>query len=381
MSPRRQETPLPANNQPVRFYKFVALSFLCLTLALLAVIGFMSSKRAVITVTTKDDPIEIKETVTVGDSGPDAIEGTLVTTTVSLEQTFTPTGSKSEPAQAVGEVTLHNDTNAPQSLVATTRLLTPEGVLFRLKDKVTVPANGEVKASVHADQKGESGNIGPVARFTIPGLNEAKQKVIYGSSSAPMTGGIATVGVLSAADIEKAKKQFVQALEKKGQDELLAKHPDRPGVFSTIQSVVEDTAVTGQEVSSFTMKGRATVLGVFYNQDQVRKTAEKALQKHAIDDIGSIRTADKEPKVVFGDYKSDRQVVELTVHHNAVVTLNPESKQLQKMMFFGKSKEEVRRYLLALDHVYGVEVTFRPVWVGTVPYVPDHVQVVVKQVE
>lgn len=381
MSPRRQETSSSANNQPVRFYKFVALSFLCLTVLLLGIIGFMSSKRATITITTKEDPISVESTVTVGDKGPLGIGGTVTTTIITLEQTFSPTGSKKEPALATGRVTLYNESNAPQSLVATTRLLTPDGVLFRLKDAVTVPAGGKIDATVNADQKGESGNIGPVDHFSIPGLNEAKQKVVYASSKEAMIGGISTVGILSMNDIDKSKKQLLDAMEKKGQEMFQAKYPDQPGVFSVIQEAIEHNAKVGEETGSFVMKGKATVLGVFYNQDQVRSTAEESLKKHAVDDIGTIRTTDKEPKVTFDAYHPDKGTADLTVNHNGIVTLNAESKQLQKMLFFGKTKEEVRRYLLSLDHVYGVEVSFRPMWVGTVPYVPDHVNIVVKQVE
>ncbi len=381
MSPRRQETSLPPHNQPVRFYKFVALSFLFLTVLLLGVIGFMSSKRATITITTKEDPIDVQTTVTVGDNGPLGVEGTVTTTIISLEQTFSPTGSKKEPGTAIGSITLHNESSAPQGLVATTRVMTPDGILFRLKDAVTVPAKGTVDAAVYADEKGAAGDIGPVERFSIPGLNEAKQKQIYASSKQAMTGGLSTVGVLSMEDIDKAKKALLDAIQKKGEESLQAQFKDQPGVFSVVQEVVEHDGKVGDEVGTLLMKGKATVLGIFYNRDQVRATAEEGLNKHAVDDIGSIRTTEKEPRVVFGEYNPEKGTAELTVYHNGVVTLNSESKQLQKMLFFGKTKEEVRRYLLSLDHVYGVDVSFRPMWVGTVPYVPDHVNIVVKQVE
>ena len=61
--------------------------------------------------------------------------------------------------------------------------------------------------------------------------------------------------------------------------------------------------------------------------------------------------------------------------------LNADSKQLQKVMFFDKNKEEVRQYVLALDHVNSVDVEFKPAWIQTVPPVDSHVKVVIKQVE
>ena len=65
--------------------------------------------------------------------------------------------------EANGTVTLQNISSRVQPLAATTRLLF-EGVLFRLDGRA--PANGTVKASVHADQVGLSSEIAPrVLRF------------------------------------------------------------------------------------------------------------------------------------------------------------------------------------------------------------------------
>ena len=46
--------------------------------------------------------------------------------------------------------------------------------------------------------------------------------------------------------------------------------------------------------------------------------------------------------------------------------------------FFGKNKDEVRRYVLSLDNVYSVDIKYSPAWMQTVPHVADHVSVVIK---
>ncbi len=66
---------------------------------------------------------------------------------------------------------------------------------------------------------------------------------------------------------------------------------------------------------------------------------------------------------------------------DGVVTLNPESKQLDKTVFFGKSAVEIRRYLLPIQHIQNVDIEFRPVWMRTVPPIADHVNVIIKEVE
>jgi len=50
-------------------------------------------------------------------------------------------------------------------------------------------------------------------------------------------------------------------------------------------------------------------------------------------------------------------------------------------MFFGKSKDEVRRYLLKLDHVRSVDIKFKPAWIRTVPHVGEHIEIIVKEVQ
>ncbi|EKD67967.1 MAG: hypothetical protein ACD_48C00133G0002, partial [uncultured bacterium] len=153
MVARRQQT--TQSSQSVGFYKFVALIFLAITLILFGVIVFMSSKRAVITITTRPEPIDITTTILVnGDDSARTISGSVVTTTVSGTNTYYPTGNKEEPGISKGTVTLHNETSLEQPLVATTRLLSSDGTLFRLKDRVLVPAGGTVEAPVYADQEG-----------------------------------------------------------------------------------------------------------------------------------------------------------------------------------------------------------------------------------
>ena len=378
MVSRHRQTSLQ-NEQPVRFYKFVALSFLIITLVLLGVIVFMSAKRAVITIVAKPTPVDVNTDIDIGSvTGGDDVDGVVTSTVVTLTKTFQVTGNHEEPAPATGTVTLHNDTSASQALVATTRVLSDAGVLFHLKDAVTVPANGKVVAEVYADKPGKDGNIAPT-HFTIPGLNEAKQKVIYATSEANMTGGVRTVGSLGSEDLESAKRAFADALQKQGQDVLSGKFPDKRAVFALASSDATSTAAVGATVGSFDLKGTATVVGIFYDNNSMTNLAKSLLSKRAIDDSEIIETGTKDPTVTLGEYHKDTQSATVHLFYDGVATLNPQSKQIERTVFFGKSKDEVRRYLLTLDHVHSVDVQFHPAWMQTVPHITDHVQVVIRE--
>jgi hypothetical protein len=379
MNFRRKQTTVQTDH-PIRFYKIVALTFLVITLILFGVVVFMSSKRATITITTKAEPIEVRGNVGINDSSEAVhVSGSVATTTVSVSRLFQPTGSRKEDGVATGIITIHNNTGADQPLVATTRFINEDNVLFRLKERVTAPANGTVDAEVYADEEGPQGEIGP-SRFTIPGLSLAKQEDIYGVSDVAMTGGTRTIGILSSADIEKAEVALRDELLEEGKA-LFAKTPDMLGVFELSDFSAKADAEVGTEVAGFTLSGNAIVTGILYDADDVQGYADTLLQTRAIDDASIIKPADVPPAVRLVQTDLEKGTATLEIINTGTATLNPDGKQLDKIMLYGKTKDEVRRYLLSLSHVFGVEVDFKPAWMRTVPHVADHVRVVVKNIE
>ncbi|MFA6427304.1 MAG: hypothetical protein WCW16_02560 [Candidatus Magasanikbacteria bacterium] len=369
------------SNQPVRFYKFIALSFLIVTVVLLGFIVFMSAKRAEISIVTRSEPINVQATVTIDPvQTKQIVSGFVTTTLIEAEQSFSPQGNKKEDGIAEGVVTLVNDGETEQALVATTRLLTPEGILFRMKDRAVVPAKGSIEVSVYADQEGVSGDIGP-STFIVPGLNEARQKIVYAKSTVAMQGGVRTIGTVNEDDIEKAEKQMLEVLKKNGSDELTALYPNNKGLFEVVQYVFENDAKLGEEASTFMVKGKATVVGVFYDESQLKAYAGEILQKQVVDNSEVLESVQGEPTVVLDSNDLERGTAILGVTHTGLVNIDPNSRELQKIMFFGKTEDEVRRYVMSLNHVQGVEMHFRPMWNRSVPHVADHVVVTIKQVE
>lgn len=151
-----------------------------------------------------------------------------------------PSASAARDGVATGTVTLVNETGAAQPLVATTRLLSEGGVLFRLRDRVTVPAGGTVEAAVYADQPGPSGDIGP-SRFTIPGLSPALQASIYARSSSPMTGGV----VYDGEPFTEAELDLIVAeLAAEARERLLAEAEAMAGTeFHVVPQLLAEPAV------------------------------------------------------------------------------------------------------------------------------------------
>ncbi len=136
----------------------------------------------------------------------------IIETDVTATDSFQATGeAPAEEARAVGTITVVNETSNDYRFVATTRFLSTDGILFRLKEESDIPANSTADVEVYADEVGASGDIGP-SRFTIPGLGGDLEQYVYGRSRTAMTGGSGTVAAVKEDDIETARATLLDRL-------------------------------------------------------------------------------------------------------------------------------------------------------------------------
>ncbi len=368
----------------VKFYRTIAISFLALTVVLLGVVIFITSKKAVITVLAKNDVKNVSFNANLV-SGPaivadeQSVAGGVTSSLFFWKQKYSPTGNKIVDAIATGEAIIYNRTGADQTLVKTTRLVTPLGVLFRLTDRVTVPANGQITAAIYADLPGSSGEVGP-SQLAIPGLSADKQKFIFAETKILTASGTSKVGVITEEDIKAAITDYA---EKTKQAYLAANNSIFTG-RKPIITLAGDPAANhnvGEEVSEFELSCTSTVVAIWYDESELAEVLNKAAGSKV--DLSSEKALSffGSPQVSMASYSLKNGTAQLTVAQNIMVTLDSNADKLAAGNFLGKSKDEIQRYILGLDHVAGVEVKFSPAWMMSAPSVPDRIQVIVKNVK
>ena len=139
--------------------------------------------------------------------------------------------------KAHGTVKVFNEYSAsPVRLIKNTRFQTPDGLIFRVPNTVTVPGKrglttGTIAIEVYADLPGEEYNIGPVSRFTLPGLKTSPDmySTVYAKSDTAFSGGfIGERPQVAPRTLESARADVRARLEEKVAG---AQSADTQGIF------------------------------------------------------------------------------------------------------------------------------------------------------
>ncbi len=379
---RMSTQPLEPEPQ-TRWYKAIAFIFLFVTVVLLGAVVFITSKKADITVIAKEDSEPISVTVTVNSQkqGDAIIPGTVTSTVYAHTEKYHPTGNKKVDAVATGEVVVYNKTSEQRILVQKTRLLAPDGTLFRMSQKVSIPANGQATVPVYADKAGKTGDIAPTS-FTIPGLPEDQQKVVYAESKAAFSGGEQSIGVLTNDDLKTAEEAYKKHIV----DSFTATIGTSTNLKDERLVRVGDAKINfdhkaGDEVSEVTVSGTSTIVVVTYNSEELANYLDRALENKIDNTAERFLTADTQPQVSLKSVNAKDGTADLSVKQDVKVTLDANVEKLAPHNFFGKKKTEIEQYISSLDHVAGVTVKFSPSWMLSAPTVPDKIHIVVRNMQ
>ncbi|MCX6781713.1 MAG: hypothetical protein NTW66_01125 [Candidatus Magasanikbacteria bacterium] len=368
---------------PVRVYRIIALTFLVVTIVLLAIVIFTMLKKTEIVIVAKEDSKTINVIVNAEaeKKSDKSLVATVTTTKFFWSEKYFPTATRQVDGTSKGEVVLYNTTNETQPLVKTTRVITAEGVLFRLSDRAIVPANGQVTAQVYADQPGASSDIGP-SKFTIPGLNSEKQKVVYAESVKPMTGGSGKVGVIAESDFKSAESDFAEKTKAAFLQTIASSSSNfDQTIVSISQNGASSTFGIGAEASEFEISGTSTLALIMYNKNDLNEILKKEVASGIDTASEKIVSIGDSPKVTVAATDIVNSSAQLQVATEAIVTLDANAPLLNKEYFLNKQKGEIERYIVSLPHVTGMDIKFTPSWTSRTPSVGDKLKIIVKSVK
>lgn len=237
VTPTQFRNSRPRNGSGKKLFKIFAIVG-----AILAIVLIFGRTQAEVTLYPKINNYEIDSNISISASSTQATQ-TQITKTQSV--TLEATSEQQVEKQASGRIKIINNFEEDeQDLVKNTRFQTAEGLVYRVKDSVTVPGYkvvngtnlpGTLEVEVYADSAGEEYNIGKT-KFTIPGFSGMPQfDKITAESVTDMQGGF--IGI---------KKVVSNDAEDDAYDELKAK---LEAEFSS-KAIITDTDVTIPDIET-----------------------------------------------------------------------------------------------------------------------------------
>ena len=367
----------------IDLYRKVVISFVVLTTILILLVLYFSFVSAKITVTPHPERISADFAVDVVETEdglvPDKVNGVFFNKEVKGEKEFSTTGSKAIASDIVGRVTVINNYRRPQALRATTRLMSSDNILLRMKDRADIPVGGTVDVDVYADDPAqlEGRTLDTGTHFNIINLWPQLQSEIYAEAATAIKLGENTVAVVTQEDIDKAKDELIDYLKLQtfvdlGLDGNVAK------VVEIAEIEMESSAVVGDEVSKFILSMDAVVSGVLFDKDNLMRLAEDRMRS-SLDVNKQLLSTDYESleySVEDLNLEKARAMIRVKLSGVSVIRLN--SDIFDKDRIKGLTREQVKNYFDNQQSVESVVIKFFPFWVNRVPQLSDHINLMVK---
>lgn len=390
---------------------------------LLLVIAYIALPGATIYITPDTQPLTMAANVTLADREKQAallsdrsahiIPAYRVKPPI-IQRTFAffSTGKIFKGDNARGFITIKNNRATPWTLVDKTRFQTDEGIVFRIQERVTIPAMragkpGEFTTAVIADERdafgnvaGSRGNIGP-SRFSLPGIQlKASKDLIYGESAKPMTGGrTETISLVTKEDLdavtEKARKQILASAQDELQTYLIEynRTHDSKLTLLTDQYTIKigeprirvPYELEQKEIESFEAAAELDVSGIAYNKNDMVAVLKAEMQKKK--NPGKQLVAIDEEAITYRILRTDDAagIYELTATIKGIEQFDIRSDQdagirLMKKIrdhALGKKIEDAHNFIQNLPEINSVQIKVWPFWAPTIPTVSENVKIVV----
>ncbi len=399
---------------------------LALSLGLFMVITYIALPGATIYVKPKFDNIEHTINITLADkrknqtllsqNQPHVIASEEIMTVTKQTKVFNTTSKLFDGVNAQGFITIYNTSDDEWPLKKETRFQNEDGLIFRIKEGVFIPAKstdeegvetpGTFTAAVEADPFdiydhpiGERGNIGP-SKFIIPGLSEFNQKLLWGESTEGMEGGVTRYQrVVQEEDIESAKKQIQDNLTLMAREDLnshledlnrlnhsnLVLLDDQRYLKTELQELRISDDLEGSLRDKFEVFAQIEARGVAYDFDQLFAILKKELKTRAHPDMQirddsirpeSISFEPVEEDEVLGQIKitaAIKGIQEYVIDSSLQAGLRFSNKVKERIV--GLSVEEAESYVGNLSEVDEVEIKLWPIWLSNIPRISDNIEV------
>jgi len=305
------------------------------------------------------------------------LPGEIKETLVEATQEFSADAYQVNDTKAGGEITIINNYNKNQPLIATTRFLTEDGKLYRLTSGVTVPAGGKITAQVLADKEGLEYEIG-LAKLTIPGLWEGLRDKIYGETQG-LKRQTHNEYKVTQKNIDEAKNSIKQQQLDQASATLAKNLPSNQSL--TKNDLISETikyaqsAKPNDKVEKFTVSLSLGVKAVIFGKDALKEGIFQNLPDIYTQNDSSVKIdqGSLNYEVALLDENSENLIAQVKGDYDISVSYL----KIDKAAIKGLKKNEAEKYLMSLGNIEKVEIRL-PFWTKYLPTLTDNIDIQIK---
>ena len=371
----------PRMDSRKRIWIWVVAAISVVVLGVLALFAFRSTT---VTVTPRSRPVVFDRAVHFNAylSASTAI-GSLSYTVVAndLEDSAVVPSSGTEHAEdrATGTITVFNEYSpSTVRLIKNTRFATPAGLIFRVPATVVIPGKkgsvpGSVTVTVVADQAGEQYNVGPVDKFTLPGLKTSPDMYtsVYARSTSAFTGGFVgdRPGVAAGA-LDSARAEIRARLEGKARDGARALNSRAVTVFPDLMRITyESLPPTTEAGGGVRIHEKAHVEIPVLSAEPFAQTVAHGVGENT--EGVSFRIEGLDTLVAGQGGAGGAQTLgtdplDFTLTGNAVLVWNVDPVSLS-LALAGRDKDAFQGIITGLPSIQEARARIEPFWKGTFP--------------
>lgn len=319
------------------------------------------------------------------DASFNKIPGQLFNIEKIVTQTFPATGQREVAQKSKGAITVYNEYGTtPQTLIATTRFESPEGLTFRTLKTIVVPGTkvengkiipGSISVEIIADKPGPSYNIAP-SKFTIMAFKEKgdtdRYGKFYGQSSEPMRGGVSGMAKVITESDYNAAAETLSSTVKNAVTEALNTQTSGLKIINSAAITIKTPDSSGridEATDSFTMTVSGSIKTIGFKQEDLNKILKQYAEKD-----GSIVVIPEKLDISFDKIiLSDSGILDFItkVRGNGYAKINTQN-ILSSLL--GNDKTQIKNYFKDAKEIHSVKVLLSPFWVKKIPKNKEKIQ-------
>ncbi len=368
--------------RPLRMYRNYAMRFLIIVAFFLLIVIYFTLTKLTIIIHPATETISDSINFQVNQTGDNAqiVPGEVSEKRISVEKRYSSSGEENIGEEIVGKVIIYNNYNQNQPLVATTRLLSPDEKLFRIKERVDVPAGSQVEVEIYADKLSQDMAIEPTT-FTIPGLWLGLQDRIYAESKAPFEYKGKVRAFVRQADIDTATNDIRNTLKDKLEQEIVWQN--KPGTTITYlidenKSLYNIQAVLGEETESFVASAENIAIIASFSQEKAEQLLRAKLAFRLPTDKSLVNFSSDQITYTLNSYDLDNNTAEVAAKYTGSVVLDQEPDFLDKKQLAGLNEGQLEEFLKLYPEIESFELKFFPGFLKRAPNLTDRIKIEIR---